>query len=193
MSPILDSIGSVKAYGWGKVLALTSFESIATVSVGSGGAANVEFTSIPATYAHLQIRALARTDRANAGDAVYVRFNNDSGSTYSGHRLEGNGSSASAQFETSSTSFTLNRITAANNGASQFGVFVFDLLDYKDTNKYSTARALVGFDGNGSGLIGLDSGSWRNTAAVDRIDILPLNASGFVQYSHFALYGIKGA
>jgi hypothetical protein len=37
----------------------TDFESIATVTVGGGGAATVEFTSIPGTYQHLQIRAIA--------------------------------------------------------------------------------------------------------------------------------------
>jgi hypothetical protein len=30
------------------------FESIATVTVGSGGSAVISFTSIPSTYAHLQ-------------------------------------------------------------------------------------------------------------------------------------------
>jgi hypothetical protein len=35
------------------------FESIATVTVGGGGAANVEFTSIPATYTHLQLRIIS--------------------------------------------------------------------------------------------------------------------------------------
>ena len=42
----------------------TDYESIATVSVGSGGAADVEFTSIPGTYTHLQIRWIARSARA---------------------------------------------------------------------------------------------------------------------------------
>ena len=42
------------------------FESIATVSVGSGGAANVEFTSIPATFTHLQIRAILKTTTSAA-------------------------------------------------------------------------------------------------------------------------------
>jgi hypothetical protein len=31
-----------------------------------------------------------------------------------------------------------------------------------------------------------------NTAAVTRIDIIPVFGSSFVQYSDFALYGIKG-
>jgi hypothetical protein len=42
-----------------KLSAVGDYESIATVTVGSGGAANVEFTSIPATYTHLQLRLLA--------------------------------------------------------------------------------------------------------------------------------------
>jgi len=36
------------------------FESIATVSVGSGGAADVTFSSIPATFTHLQIRYIVK-------------------------------------------------------------------------------------------------------------------------------------
>jgi hypothetical protein len=42
----------------------TSFESIQTVTVGAGGASSISFTSIPATYASLQIRYLAQNDAA---------------------------------------------------------------------------------------------------------------------------------
>jgi hypothetical protein len=35
----------------------TTYEAIATVEVGSGGAANIEFTSIPATYTDLVIKS----------------------------------------------------------------------------------------------------------------------------------------
>jgi hypothetical protein len=44
-----------------RLAAVGDYESIATVSVGGGGAADVEFTSIPGTYTHLQIRALSIT------------------------------------------------------------------------------------------------------------------------------------
>jgi hypothetical protein len=37
-------------------LVTTSYESIETVTVGSGGSATVTFSSIPATYTHLQIK-----------------------------------------------------------------------------------------------------------------------------------------
>ena len=42
------------------------FESIATVTVGGGGAASIEFTSIPGTYQHLQIRGII----GNGGDTT---------------------------------------------------------------------------------------------------------------------------
>ena len=45
-----------------------SYESIATVTVGSGGAASVEFTSIPSTYTHLQIRAIVRTNYTSSNN-----------------------------------------------------------------------------------------------------------------------------
>ena len=54
MSPILESIGSVKGFGWGSFSIPPSFESIATVTVASN-AYSVDFTSIPQTYNSLQI------------------------------------------------------------------------------------------------------------------------------------------
>jgi len=42
----------------------TTYEAIATVTVGSGGAATFGFTSIPATYTDLLVVASLRSDRA---------------------------------------------------------------------------------------------------------------------------------
>ena len=78
----------------GVAASTTSYESIATVTVGSGGAANVEFTSIPSTYAHLQVRAIFRN--ANATDTTFMRINSDTGSNYAWHTLRGNGSAVTA-------------------------------------------------------------------------------------------------
>ena len=51
--PILGIIASSKA-----VAVPNSYESIATVTVGSGGTSEINFTSIPATYTHLQLRII---------------------------------------------------------------------------------------------------------------------------------------
>jgi hypothetical protein len=82
--------------------------------------------------------------------------------------------------------------TSASTSANIFTVAVIDILDYSNTNKYTTIRTLQGYDSNGSGNIRFNSGLWMNTAGVTDIKIFPDGAASFVQYSHFALYGIKG-
>ena len=57
------------------------------------------------------------------------------------------------------------------SATSTFGTFIIDILDYANTNKYKTTRALAGYDGNGSGGPSLDSGNWRNTNAITSIKL----------------------
>ena len=72
------------------------------------------------------------------------------------------------------------------------GVQIIDILDYKNTNKYTTSRFLSGYDANGSGYVFSGSLLWMNTAAINQI-VIGRNTSGFFEHSQFALYGIKGA
>lgn len=189
MSPILGIWASANS-----AAAATSFESIATVTVGSGGAANVEFTSIPSTYTHLQVRCIARTDRANAlGDYLAVTVNSDTGSNYSSHALYGNGSSVTVDTNTSATFATFHRFSGSSQTASVFGAGVLDILDYKNTNKYKTFRSLAGWDSNGSGVIFFDSNLWMSTSAITSIKLAVGGGTSINQYSHFALYGVKSA
>jgi len=174
----------------------TSFESIATVTVGSGGAANVEFTSIPGTYSHLQIRAIGKNGTASGAETgVLVQFNSDSTYTnyFGRHLLYGDGSSAAAAANNTSSYVGANAGNIAQQStANTYSAFVTDILDYANTNKYKTVRALYGVDYNGSGTIGFTSGLWMNTAAVTSIKLVPFTNT-FGQYSHFALYGCKSA
>jgi hypothetical protein len=171
----------------------TSFESIATVTVGSGGASNVEFTSIPGTYTHLQIRvtSLSDVDTSAGGANIHLQCNSDTGSNYAWHELYGTGASASAGAGTSQTYIKTGY--TADNDTYYTGASVIDILDYANTNKYKTVRALAGSDINGSGgYILFRSGVWMNTNAITSIKLT--NQSGNLkQYSSFALYGIKAA
>ena len=173
----------------------SSYESIATVTVGSGGAANVEFTSIPATYTHLQVRGIARTAKASAPDVLRIRFNSDTGNNYARHLLYGDGTSALAAGAGSGNLMSLGTIGANNSTADAFSGHIIDVLDYKDTNKYKTLRALNGFSNNTSSNeeISLTSGLWQNTNAITSILIFADSASNLSQYTQFALYGIKGS
>ncbi len=201
MSPLLDSIGSVKGFGWGGFsAALSDFESIATATVGSGGSSFVEFTSIPSTYKHLQIRMSSRyTGTQNSGAAIYLQFNSDTGSNYSLHRLLGytnlseTGTSSASQ--TDRTYMQAGYTTGGSSTANMFSAQITDVLDYGNTNKFKTIRTLNGYDTNtdsGYRSVGLHSANWRSTSAVTSIKIFP-ETDGWAQYSHFALYGIKAA
>ena len=174
----------------------TAYESIATVTVGSGGSSSIDFTSIPSTYTHLQIRLIGRTDRATKMDFYKLQFNSDTGSNYAWHELFGDGA-AGAQAGSSATEIRLFRSTAATATSGMFGTSVLDILDYANTNKYKTARSLGGADTNGStssdGEVSLTSGLWQNTNAITSIQLKPGGGTNWVQYSSFALYGIKGA
>lgn len=165
-------------------LSTSSYESISTTTVGSGGATDITFSSIPSTYKHLQIRGIMRMS-SNA-DGPTMRFNNDTTtSNYRMHYLQGNGSAASAG--TIANNF-YDPITMPN-GANIFGGFVIDILDYTDTNKYTTIRTLEGFDANGSGYVTFTSGLWMSTSAITSIKMA---GTTIQQYSQAALYGIKG-
>ena len=194
--PLITTLANASARGYGGLRAAAgaanSYESIATINVGSGGQATAEFTSIPGTYTHLQLRAIARTNYAAASIAFHLQFNSDSGTTYSSHELTGNGTSAAATVSTSTSYPVLGDITGSSATSSVFGAVVLDILDYTNTNKYTTIRSLSGNDRNGSGKLGLYSGNWRNTNAITSIQIIP-GAGDFIQYTQFALYGIKGA
>jgi hypothetical protein len=188
VSPILDSIGSVKGFGWGALLSSTAYESIMTATV-STAVGYVEFTSIPSTFTHLQIRLINDT---SAGDInIRAQFNGDTGGNYSWHTLyaDGGGSAYSDFNGVSSTYY--GSFSRGGNGSGVFGASVVDILDYKNTNKYKTIKSLTGKDNNGGGAIWLSSGLWQSTTAISSIKIFP-ESGNFNQYSNFALYGIKG-
>jgi hypothetical protein len=186
LSPIL---GIIASQNYTRITG--SYESIATVTVGAGGA-TASFTSIPQTYKHLQLRFIAR-DTYNSGGGqtdsnMYMKFNGSS-SSYRNHSVYGTGSSAGAG---TSTDPIAGRITGLNSTSGVFGVGVVDILDYTSTSKNKTVRSLSGHDQNGSGLIFLFSELWYATpAAITQIDLTTGNGTNFAQYSHFALYGIR--
>jgi hypothetical protein len=191
--PILGTIASQVP---GRLTPTTGFVSIATVTVGSGGASAVDFTGIPQVYKHLQIRSILRSTRSDTSDGPQIRLGNgsiDTGANYSWHFLKGDGSGASTNSFANSTYIGLGDFPAASRTSGVFGLFVVDILDYQNTNKYKTARGLNGYESNGAGDLRFITASWRSTSAVDTIRVLPEVGPNFSQYSSFALYGIQGA
>lgn len=174
----------------------TAFDSIATITVGSGGTAYVEFTSIPNTYSHLQIRAIAASTRSSTQDTFNMQFNGDTGANYSYHSVYGvgNGGGLTSTGTGNTTYIEWYEMSAASY-ANIFSVEIIDILDYAKTNKYKTIQILHGMDPNSatSSKIGIFQGNWRSLNAITSIKIYPNTGPNFAQYSKFALYGIKAA
>ena len=188
---MLPSLIGIIASSGGAAAAAGDFESIATTVVGAGGASSITFSSIPATYQHLQVRLLSKTNKVGSDyDYGSVQLNGDTTATnYYQHFLMGTGSAASAGSAASQTRI-LTDVYASP--ASTFGVTILDILDYANTNKYTTMRSLTGADLNGAGGILFRSSLWSNTAAVNQIVLIPSASANYAQYTHAALYGIKG-
>lgn len=186
MSPILQTLANSSAYGYRAFAAaeLGDFQSIATVTVGSGGSSSITFSSIPSTFQHLQIRAFYF---APTGDNLALRLNGDTTGPYPRHQLYGDGASTGTSGSTSQTAIQVG-ISGTSSGP---GSVMTDILDYGNTNKYKTVKALCGYDANGSGYAVLRSGLWTNTNAVTSISLFSENGN-ISEYSSFALYGIKG-
>jgi hypothetical protein len=162
----------------------------------STASASVTFSSIPQEYEHLQVRVWGwNTSGSDRSLAIY--YNSDTGINYVNHYLQGNGSSATAGAETGrGQTFIIDSNagqTGFNGDVNKASTFLIDILDYANTNKFTTVRALGGWDGNGSGVVGLASALWRSTAAINTLTFFLPYSTNIGAGSKFALYGIKRA
>ena len=188
--PILGILASAQP---GNIVT-SSYESIATQTVGAGGVSSVTFSSIPSTYKHLQVRCINRDSTTiYYSNDLYMNFNGDTGSNYSFHRLYGTGSVAQVDNGATQTYMLIGQQATAKNASGYFGGNVIDILEYANTNIYKTSRGLGGVDlnGNTDGRMMFQSGNWRNTAAITSITFRAATGN-LEQYSSFALYGVKG-
>lgn len=173
-----------------------AYDSIATAT--PSGTSSVEFSNIPQTFSHLQIRAISRVSWANAGLAsVNFRFNNNSGSTaynYADIVTNGNSVALTADYgDNNQGLFMWAYGDAADTGI--FGVAIFDVLDYASTNKFKTTRCQFGGANNlnnSNNDLRFRGHVLKNTDAIQSIQITAGTGS-FVSGTSFALYGIRGS
>ena len=183
MSPILGIVASSMRG------ASNSYESIASTTLGSA-TSSITFSSIPQTYTHLQIRGIGRSSSTAAN--ITLRVNSDTSSSYTEHYLYANGATVVAGGSGASNFAYLGTNAPSSATASVFGTSIMDILDYTDTNKYTTFRNLSGYDTNGSGEVWLKSSVFIKTTAISSITLAVEGGGNFQQYTSYALYGIKG-
>ena len=170
-----------------------SFESIAT-AVGTGSSGTITFSSIPSDYKHLQIRSTSA--RITGAGFASLEFNNDSSAIYATHRLIGDGTSVTAQGQTSRTNTFYSILAGPSSISNTMGVAIVDIIDYASTTKNKTVRSFTGYDTNGNvseeQSLYLTSALWPSTSAITSIKIIASGGVSFTTNSVFSLYGIKG-
>lgn len=173
-----------------------TYEAIATVTVGSGGAANIEFTSIPATYTDLAIVCSAR-NASSGGIDMGMRFNGNTGTNYSYRSVYGSGSSASSGSASSETLFTrAGYSTGSGYTASTFSNVSYYIPNYAGSNNKSISIDGVNEQNATTAYAQLVAGLWSQTSAITSITLYVNSANtsdNFAQYSTATLYGIKNS
>jgi hypothetical protein len=176
---------------------------IQSVTVGSGGAATVSFSSIPQTYTDLvivgSVRSTSTTSNTGEYDPMAYRFNATT-SGYTAITLQGSGStalSASLTTGTGSAGGTYGRMnnSGINNslsGTSMFSSFNWYIPNYAGSANKSWSFEYVEERNTTTTFTELTAGLWSNTAAITEIT-LGLLVANYAQFSSFSLYGIKNS
>lgn len=162
---------------------MSAIECIGTSTLSST-ASVVTFSSIPATYTDLIVVGTASlTGGANSGD-TNITFNNDTGgTTYSSTYLRGDGTAIS--YRRTNYPYVADLLMAFSGN---FRSFHLNILSYANTNVFKTFIGQTNI--GGIGRIDTNVSLWRNTAAINRVDITPY-ATTFVAGSTFSLWGVK--
>ena len=164
-----------------------TYVKIASVTVGAGGAASMDFNSIPGTYEDLVLKVSSRSTNSSDNDYPKIEFNG-SAANQTLRYLQGNGSAAS-----SSTDTLIYGVSAADTTtASTFGNLEFYVPNYAGSTNKSVSVDSVNEKNATAIVMLLAAGLWSQTAAITSITLKPYNAgANFMQHSTAVLYGIK--
>jgi hypothetical protein len=158
-----------------------------TVTVGSGGAANIEFTSIPATYTDLVVKASLRGS-TNGNIDMLCEFNGVT-TGYNFRWISGDGTSAGSA---NGASANAGLMDMNNDTASTFASNELYIPNYLSSNNKSLSFDAVTENNATTAYRLLGARLSTITSAITSIKLLP-QPGNFVQYSTATLYGIKSS
>jgi hypothetical protein len=172
-----------------------TYVAIATVTVGSGGAASMEFASISGTYTDLLLRVSGRNnDNGSVNSPILMEINSLT-TGYSNRYIYGNGASA---FSATNGYTNFNKLFGGEvNGnsstASTFGSSDIYIPNYAGSNAKSMSVDAVSENNATTAYPVLAALLSSNTGAITNIKVYPYNATNWLQYTTATLYGIKNS
>jgi hypothetical protein len=139
-------------------------------------------------YKHLQIVAVARSDRNETDSPMAVQFNGIT-SGYFWHELSSGSTSPVSGVATGQASMRMIRSPGATAGTSNFGPAIIDILDAYSSNKNKTLRCLTGMTSSSYSRVIMHSGSVASTSPISEIKVID-PFGNMVAGSRFSLYGV---
>lgn len=165
---------------------------IASSTVGSGGAANIEFTSIPNTYTDLLIKySLRTTDTVSVYTDINVQLNSTNSS--GGKVLYAISGTTVGSYSPNAAQSFFAMADGDTATASTFGNGEIYIPNYLSSNNKSlSGDSVIENNGTNNG-INLAAGLYSVTSAVTSFKLTPAASLSFKQYSTAYLYGIKNS
>lgn len=155
----------------------------------NGSVSQVTFTSIPTTYTHLMVVVNGNASYGSPDrTTLALRVGNgslDTSSIYSHTGVYGNGSTSSSS-RGSNLSYIFTGVISEKNGTT-----LINLQYYSNTTTFKTILTRGNSLGStASQDVGVNSGLWRSTSAINTIQIYVADGTNFASGSTFSLYGI---
>ena len=161
---------------------------VSTVTVGSGGAASIEFTNIPQTGKDLLVLCSLRTnnDPDSLGYGIYTLALNGSTSNQTRRRL---------QFGSSVQTFTSSDLVGVVSGstvtANSFSNDSHIFTNYTSSADKAMSRESAYMASSGLAYVDIAAGRWANSSAITSVTFTPTPSGNFVQHSSISLYIIS--
>lgn len=160
-----------------------------------GSTGDFSFTAISGAYHSLLLQGVLRSAAAAVSDTLWIRFNNDATSIYEYQFAQANtnvfngaGSNGTpvGQVQGMTAGIVGNTVTAGH--ASPFRLLV---PEYAATTFFKSCTYEGGIFTDGTTSAWSGGGSWANTAAITRVDILTSSGSHYLTGSTLTLYGVN--
>lgn len=160
-----------------------TYEPITTTTF-NGSTSTVTFSSISSAYTDLRIVVNA----LSTNNALYMRFNSDSGTNYSFNALQGSAATISANNSTNES--------LINTGAFDTtypSLILIDVFSYASAVQ-KAVLCIQATDTNSTGTyMKYTTGSWNSTTTVNSITLWASGSTNFASGGTITIYGIKAA
>jgi len=163
---------------------------IETIEVGAGGAASIEFTSIPQDGVDLVLKVSTRC--SSTAVLLEMQFNADTSASYAYRWLRGTGSATSSGNAGSgypSTYAMIGWVNGSSATANTFNNQEAYIPNYSGSAIKSFSSDAVDENNATASYQTIQAGGWNNTSAITSVKLF-LNAGNFAQYSTASLYKI---